>query len=471
MIHLLLLKWLTMKPAASLHGFQRPFFFAILTFDPMNSLTERDRRVIWHPYTQHKGYLPPIPIVKGKGSLLFDDNGNAYIDAISSWWVNIHGHAHPYIAEKIYQQALRLEHVIFTGFTHEPAVTLAERLLPLLPGNFSRIFYSDNGSTAVEVAIKMAIQYWSNQTGGDGQPAYPGKRNKILAFRHSYHGDTFGAMSVSERSVFTDAFRDYLFEVIFIDTPCAENIYELLHLVRQRGPEIACIIYEPLLQAAGGMRMYDAASLDALLTEIAQQGILTIADEVLTGFGRTGRLFAGEYLRHKADIICLSKGLTGGTMALGVTATTTPVFEAFLSDDKRKTLFHGHSFTANPLACATALASLDLLLREDCLQRIARIGQRHQEFLETLRSYPIVRHARMLGTVLAFELNTGDDGYINAIGPRLTRESLDTGIYLRPLGNTVYFMPPYCITEKEMDQVYDFLAHCLVRYSEEPVTS
>ncbi|HWB94012.1 MAG TPA: adenosylmethionine--8-amino-7-oxononanoate transaminase, partial [Puia sp.] len=373
----------------------------------MNSLTERDRRVIWHPYTQHKGYLPPIPIVKGKGSLLFDDNGNAYIDAISSWWVNIHGHAHPYIAEKIYQQALRLEHVIFTGFTHEPAVTLAERLLPLLPGNFSRIFYSDNGSTAVEVAIKMAIQYWSNQTGGDGQPAYPGKRNKILAFRHSYHGDTFGAMSVSERSVFTDAFRDYLFEVVFIDTPSPENIYELLHLVRQRGPEIACIIYEPLLQAAGGMRMYDAASLDAVLTEIAQQGILTIADEVLTGFGRTGRLFAGEYLHHKADIICLSKGLTGGTMALGVTATTTPVFEAFLSDDKRKTLFHGHSFTANPLACTTALASLDLLLQEDCLRRIARIGQRHQEFLETLRSYPIVRHARMLGTVLAFELNTG----------------------------------------------------------------
>ena len=430
---------------------------------PMNSLTERDRRVIWHPYTQHKGYLPPIPIVKGKDSLLFDDKGNAYIDAISSWWVNIHGHAHPYIAEKIYQQALNLEHVIFTGFTHEPAVSLAERLLPLLPGNFSRIFYSDNGSTAVEVAIKMAIQYWGNrQTGG---------RNKILAFRHSYHGDTFGAMSVSERSVFTDAFRDYLFEVVFIDTPTPENIYQLLHQIREQGPEIACIIYEPLLQAAGGMRMYDADSLDTLLTEIAQQGILTIADEVLTGFGRTGRLFAGEYLRHKADIICLSKGLTGGTMALGVTATTTPVFEAFLSDDKRKTLFHGHSFTANPIACSSALASLDLLLEEDCLQRIGRIGRKHEQFLETLRSWSIVRNARTLGTVLAFELNAGRDEYINAIGPRLTQEALDNGIYLRPLGNTVYFMPPYCITEKEMDQVYDFLVHCLVSYSEKPVTS
>jgi adenosylmethionine-8-amino-7-oxononanoate aminotransferase len=434
----------------------------------MISLTQRDRQVIWHPYTQHKGFLPPIPIVKGKGTLLFDDKGHAYIDAISSWWVNIHGHAHAHIAEKLYQQALQLEHVIFTGFTHEPAVTLAERLLPILPGDFSRIFYSDNGSTAVEVAIKMAIQYWGNRQ--DRDTTSP-RRNKILAFRHSYHGDTFGAMSVSERSVFTDAFRDYLFEVLFIDTPTPENIYDLLRLVREQAPEIACIIYEPLLQAAGGMRMYDAASLDQLLAEIAGHGILTIADEVLTGFGRTGKLFAGEYLRHKADIICLSKGLTGGTMALGVTATTTPIFEAFLSDDKRKTLFHGHSFTANPLACSAALASLDLLLDEDCLRRIDHITRRQEAFLETLGSYPVVRNPRSLGTVVAFELNAGRDEYINAIGPKLTQEALDAGIYLRPLGNTVYFMPPYCITEKEMDQVYDFLVHCLISYSQQPVTS
>jgi adenosylmethionine-8-amino-7-oxononanoate aminotransferase len=444
-------------------------FVAFLTFTVMNSLTERDRRVIWHPYTQHKGLLPPIPITKGKDTLLFDDKGNAYIDAISSWWVNIHGHAHPHIAENIYRQALQLEHVIFTGFTHEPAVTLAERLLPILPGNFSRVFYSDNGSTAVEVAIKMAIQYWGNRH--DREDGTVRRRNKILAFHHSYHGDTFGAMSVSERSVFTDAFRDYLFEVVFIDTPAPDNIYDLLHLVREQGPEIACIIYEPLLQAAGGMRMYDAASLDMLLTEIANQGILTIADEVLTGFGRTGKLFAGEYLHHKADIICLSKGLTGGTMALGVTATTTPIFEAFLSDDKRKTLFHGHSFTANPIACAAALASMDLLLDESCLRRIEHIAKRQEAFLETLKSYPIVRNARALGTVAAFELNAGRDEYINSIGPKLTQEALDAGIYLRPLGNTVYFMPPYCITEKEMDQVYDFLIHCLIRYSKDSLTS
>jgi adenosylmethionine-8-amino-7-oxononanoate aminotransferase len=420
------------------------------------SLTERDQQVIWHPYTQHKDLLPPIPVVQGKGSLLFDDKGKAYIDAISSWWVNIHGHGHPYIAEKIYEQARQLEHVIFTGFTHEPAVLLAERLLPLLPGDFSRVFYSDNGSTAVEVAIKMAIQYWSN--GG-------GQRTKILAFRHSYHGDTFGAMSVSERSVFTAPFRDYLFEVVFIDTPTPDNIAQIRSIVRQQAAEIACFIYEPLLQAAGGMRIYEAELLDELLDEIRQHDILCIADEVLTGFGRTGQLFAGKYLRHSADIICLSKGLTGGTMALGVTAATEKVFQAFLSDDKRKTLFHGHSFTANPLACSAALASLDLLLREECDWRLREITRRHQAFLEVLRPFPIVRNARSLGTILAFEINTGKDEYINAIGPAITREALDAGIYLRPLGNTVYIMPPYCLTEKEMDQVYEFLVHCVVRYS------
>src|SRR5258708_7147229 len=311
------------------------------------TLTERDRQVIWHPYTQHKNQLPPIAAVQGKGSLLFDEKGNSYIDAISSWWVTIHGHGHPYIAEKIYEQAKKLEQVIFTGFTHEPAVRLAERLLPILPGDFSKVFYSDNGSTAVEVAIKMAIQYWNNQEG-----ARP--RNKILAFRNSYHGDTFGAMSVSERSVFTASFQDYLFEVIFIDTPTAGNIQGLRSFIRQEGPGIACFLYEPLLQAAGGMRIYEAGLMDPLLDMVKSQDILCIADEVLTGFGRTGKLFAGEYLRNKADIICLSKGLTGGTMALGVTATTGKIFGAFLHDDKRTTLFTGHSSPPNPTSSSAA---------------------------------------------------------------------------------------------------------------------
>ena len=433
------------------------------TLPAFAGLTERDRRVIWHPYTQHKDLLPPIPILHGKGSLLFDDCGKSYIDAISSWWVNIHGHSHPYIAERLYKQALQLEHVIFTGFTHEPAVSLAERLLPLLPGDFSRIFYSDNGSTAVEVAIKMAIQYWRNKD--------MAARNKILAFRHSYHGDTFGAMSVSERSLFTDPFRDYLFDVIFIDTPTTENIGRLLAEVRDESPTIAAFIYEPLLQAAGGMRTYEAPLLDELLAGARNQGILCIADEVLTGFGRTGRYFAGEYLQQKADVICLSKGLTGGTMALGVTAATESLFDAFLSDDRRKTLFHGHSFTANPLACTAALASLDLLLNPDCIQNIRRLTTRNSAFLKVLETWPIVRNPRSIGTVLAFELNAGKDEYTNAIGPAITREAMDAGIYLRPLGNTVYIMPPYCTTEKEMDQVFDFLVHCLVKYSAQPVIS
>jgi len=414
------------------------------------SLTERDRQVIWHPYTQHKDAIPPIPVVRGKGSSLLDEKGNSYIDAVSSWWVNIHGHGHPYIAEKVYEQAKKLEHVIFTGFTHEPAVDLAERLLPLLPGDFSRVFYSDNGSTAVEVAIKMAIQYWKNQP-------LPGRRSKILAFRNSYHGDTFGAMSVSERSVFTASFQDYLFEVVFIDTPAADNIDHLLSLVDRHAEELACFIYEPLLQGAGGMRVYEAGLLDKLLSRVQERGILCIADEVLTGFGRTGKLFAGEYLSARADIICLSKGLTGGTMALGVTAATGRIFEAFLSDDKRKTLFHGHSFTANPLACAASLASLDLLLEPGCLEKIRAINEMHTKFAARIKSMEKVRNIRLLGTIIAFELNAGEDGYINTAAGDLTRAALAAGIYLRPLGNTVYIMPPYCITEEEMDQVYDFL--------------
>src|ERR1700676_2742494 len=249
-----------------------------------SSLSERDAKVIWHPYTQHRNPDLPIPIVKGNGALIYDEDGNEFIDAISSWWVNLHGHAHPYIAEKIYKQALALEHVIFTNFTHEPAVALAERLLRILPGKMAKIFYSDNGSTAVEVAIKMALQFWKNN-GGPG-------RNKILAFEHAYHGDTFGAMSVSGRGLFTDAFRDLLFDTIFIETPHAGNLEQIKSIIQPQESRIAAFIYEPLLQAAGGMRMYESKYMDELLAYVRSKQILCIADEVLTGFGRTGPLFA-----------------------------------------------------------------------------------------------------------------------------------------------------------------------------------
>ena len=417
------------------------------------SLAERDQQVIWHPFTQQKNRLPPVPIVKGGGTLLYAEDGSTFIDAISSWWVTLHGHAHPYIAEKIYQQALQLEQVIFAGFTHEPAVKLAERLLPILPGKFSRIFYSDNGSTSTEVALKMSIQYWWNK----GET----NRKKILAFKNAYHGDTFGAMSVSDRSVFTLAFHDFLFEVVFIDTPTPENINGIKTIIEEQAPEIAAFIYEPLVQGAGGMKMYDASLMDVVLNTVNQSNIICIADEVMTGFGRTGSLFASNYLQNKPDIICLSKGLTGGTMALGVTACNNRIFEAYVNDDKYKTFFHGHSFTANPLACTAALASLDLLEIEDCMVRIQHISESNKIFAEELHSYSQIKEIRTLGTILAFEITQGKDEYLNSISTTITQMVLKKGIYLRPLGNTVYIMPPYCITSSELQKTYEVIREVL----------
>ncbi|MEO5995305.1 MAG: adenosylmethionine--8-amino-7-oxononanoate transaminase [Chitinophagaceae bacterium] len=416
----------------------------------MQSLKDKDKLYIWHPFTSLTSAPDPIPIVKGEGIYLVDESGNRYIDAISSWWVNLHGHAHPYIAEKIYHQALQLEQVIFAGFTHRPAVTLAERLMPLLPGDFAKIFYSDNGSTSTEVAVKMGLQFWWNQS-----PNKFPKRTKILAFRNSYHGDTFGSMSVSDRSIFTLAFQDKLFDVIFIDTPTIENISDLKATILLHHEQIAAFIYEPLLQAAGGMKMCDASLMNELLGACQQNEIICIADEVMTGFGRTGKLFASEYMHFKPDIICLSKGLTGGTMALGVTACHQKIVDAFLGEDKMKTFFHGHSFTANPLACTAALASLDLLQKESCLQSIESICRDNQQFITELGNFSTVKNARSLGTVLAFDYISGDYDYLNSISQQITSYMLRKGIYLRPLGNTVYIMPPYCITSKELQILYN----------------
>lgn len=418
------------------------------------NLSERDDRVIWHPYTRQQDRLPAIPILRGNGAWLEDEQGKRYLDAISSWWVTLHGHAHPYIAEKLYQQALQLEQVIFTRFTHRPAVELAERLLPLLPGSFARIFYSDNGSTAVEVALKMALQYWWNR--GEGT-----KRNKVLCFRHAYHGDTFGAMSVSDRSVFTLAFQDKLFEVLFIDPPDAA------HAATYPIPweEIACFIYEPLLMGAGGMRIYPASELELLLQCCKQNDVLCIADEVLTGFGRTGTLFASERCPTAPDIICLSKGLTGGTLPLGITAASDRVYEAFLSDDHLKTLFHGHSFTANPLSCAAALASLDLLETQASKAAHEELCIAQERFAATLNASRPAANApyqakgiRAMGTLVALELEQGEDGYLNKLAPAITAMALERGIYLRPLGNTLYFLPPYCINAAERNKVYQFIS-------------
>ena len=439
------------------------------------TLQERDYQVIWHPFTQQKNRQAPVPIVKGKGTLLFDENGKQYIDAISSWWVTLHGHAHPYIAEKLYEQALQLEQVIFAGFTHEPAVALAERLLPILPNTFSKIFYSDNGSTSTEVALKMALQFWWNKRtndtwqskvdSGETPEASTRKRSKILAFTNSYHGDTFGAMSVSDRSVFTMAFHDKLFEVIFIDTPTTDNIEYLKATINKHSSEIAAFIYEPLVQGAGGMKMYGATLMDQLLEVVKQHQIICIADEVMTGFGRTGKLFASEYLINKPDIICLSKGLTGGTMALGVTACTDAIYQAFVNDDKLKTFFHGHSFTANPLACSTALASLDLFEQNNCYKTIAWLTEQNQNFANKLIAktpQKTIKNVRILGTILAFEIIGGKDEYLNNISTIITQKAMAAGVYIRPLGNTVYIMPPYCITQNELEKVYAVIENMIV---------
>ena len=420
------------------------------------NLLERDRKFVWHPFTQLKNLATPIAIKKAKGSLLYDENDNTYIDAVSSWWVNVHGHAHPYIAEKIYEQALQLEHIIFAGLTHEPAVNLAERLIKILPGDFSKIFFSDDGSTSTEVAIKMAIQYWWNERSTVNSQQST-ERTKLLAFKNSYHGDTFGAMSVSDRSVFTLAFHDLLFEVIFIDVPTTENISSTKKIIEEYADEIAAFIYEPLVQGAGGIKMYEAKMLDELLSFIKQKNIICIADEVMTGFGRTGKMFASEYMQNKPDIICMSKGLTGGTMALGATACTQKIYDAYVSDDAHKTFFHGHSFTANPIACSAANASLDLFSAEKSLEKVQFISNQNILFIKKLEQFKNIKNTRALGTILAFEITQGKDEYLNYISAYITQKALDKNVYLRPLGNTVYIMPPYCIREEELQKIFSVL--------------
>ncbi|MGK2862893.1 MAG: adenosylmethionine--8-amino-7-oxononanoate transaminase, partial [Chitinophagaceae bacterium] len=335
----------------------------------------------------------------------------------------------------------------------QPAIELAENLLTILPPNQSKIFYSDNGSTATEVAIKMAIQYWHN-TGL--------RKNKIIAFEHSYHGDTFGAMSISSRSTFTNPFEGLLFDVIHIPLPVAgqqeETIQFCLRVIEENKNEIAAFIFEPLVLGAGGMLMYEASVLNKLLKICKESSILTIADEVMTGFGRTGKYFACGYLNHNPDIICLSKGITGGTMALGVTSCTADIFNAFLSNDRAKTFFHGHSYTANPVACAAAIASFELLIKEECLQNIKRIEDLHLSFITKNRKNTFIKNLRSRGTILAMDFGTDEKtSYFNPLRDRLYAFFLKKGIILRPLGNTVYVMPPYCISNNDLQLIYSSL--------------
>jgi len=409
---------------------------------------------IWHPFTQGLTDKAPVHIEKAKGALLYGTEAREYIDGVSSWWVNLHGHCHPVIARAITEQAQKLDQVIFAGFTHTGAMEFARELLEFLPGDMSKIFFSDNGSTSIEVGIKMALQYWYNL----GE-----KKQTIVALEHSYHGDTFGSMSVSQRGAFNRPFSDLLFDVEFISSPGDLNqvdkakepdqVLREFQKIAETG-KVAAFIYEPLVQGAGGMLMYEPGVLDGLLELCRTHGIIAIADEVMTGFGRTGKFFAGQYLKHNPDIICLSKGITGGVLPMGATATNMRIYDAFLSGDRTKTFFHGHSYTGNALSIAAARASLGLL--KNSMPQIQNIEKRHKDFLPTLGALKNVQRARSRGTILAFDVVSNQEtSYFNSLRDRLYDGFLNRGVLLRPLGNVVYVMPPYCIEPAQLGKIYE----------------
>ncbi len=424
----------------------------------MSSWEEQDEAYIWHPFTPLKGMDQPLLIKKAEGVYLFTESDQKIIDAISSWWVNIHGHSHPYIAEVIHNQAKILEHVIFAGFTHKPAITLAKRLLEILPDNQSKVFFSDNGSTAVEVAIKMAFQYFHNQGI---------EKKRIIAIDGAYHGDTFGAMSVGERGPFSEPFNSYLFDVDFVDFPTPdreEEVWNHFQTLIQTG-EVAAFIFEPIVQGASGMRVYSKALLDKMIGLTQEYNAICIADEVMTGFGRLGTLFAADQLSNTPDIFCLSKGLTAGTMAMGVTTCTAEIQSAYRSSDLMKTFFHGHSFTANPITCAVANASLDLLLTEECESNRQRLNQRHTDFLERIKGHDMVRNPRVMGTIIAFELNTErETSYFNEARHHLYPYFISKGLLIRPLGNVIYLIPPYIISDEDLEFIYSTILTFLDEY-------
>jgi adenosylmethionine-8-amino-7-oxononanoate aminotransferase len=421
----------------------------------MKDLSKLDRELIWHPFTPLGEGNDSIVIRSAQGVYLETTDGRKIIDAISSWWVNLHGHSNPHIASAIYKQAKVLEHVIFAGFTHEPAIRLANNLKSILPGKISRIFFSDDGSTSVEVALKMAFQYWHNK----GEP-----RKKVIAIRGAYHGDTFGSMSVGERGIFTDPFKPFLFDVAFIEFPTADNEQTVLEHIRRilDSGDVAAFIFEPLVQGAAGMRMFSSQILNQLIKEVHERNVLCIADEVFTGFGRTGKMFACNYLTHAPDIICVSKGITGGTLPLGVTACSQHVSHAFESSDFSKTLFHGHSYTANPIACAAANASFELLTASGCQQAIRKISELHLSFVSRMSGHEKIKDIRSLGTILAAELHTGEESsYSNDLRKKIYPFFLERDILLRPLGNTIYILPPYVIEDSELDRIYSSIEEFL----------
>ena len=413
----------------------------------MKNLTERDKKHLWHPLTQHKLHSDMLGIVKAKGVILYDEDGGEYIDGIASWYTSMYGHCNDFILEKVQRQMVVLDQVVFSGFTHEPAIRLSEELIKILPPNQQKIFFSDNGSTATEVGIKMALQYHFNQGN---------KRKVLLAFEEGFHGDTFGAMSVSGLSVYNGPFEDYFIKVERILTPTKENVSDILLQLteRLRQNDIAGFIYEPLVQGAAAMKMHDAEGLNMILDLLKKHEVLLIADEVMTGFGKTGKNFASDHIPVNPDIICLSKALTAGLLPMGATSCTQQVYDAFYSSDISKGLFHGHTYTANPLACMAALAGIELLQSEQIQKDIRRVIKSHQEFGLKIKEHPKVAAIRQCGIIFALDLNIKMERY-GSLRDRLFNFFMEHGVFLRPLGNTIYILAPYVVTDSQLKQVYN----------------
>ncbi len=422
----------------------------------MTQLIKKDKMYVWHPFTQMQTADEPLEIIRAEKTLLFTADHKTYIDCNSSWWVNVHGHGHPHIGQAISEQFSLIDHVIFAGATHPKAVELAERIITISPENhFQKVFFSDNGSTAIEVALKMVFQFWHNKNK---------TKKRILALEGAYHGDTFGAMAIGQRGYFNEPFEHFFFDVDQLEFPTIENESTLLIQAEElfKTNDFAAIIVEPLIQGSAGMRTYSSKWLEKLVLLARKYNVLVIFDEVMTAWGRTGKLFAMNHMSELPDIVCLSKGLTGGVLPLGLTISTDEIYDAFLSDEKTKALLHGHSFTGNALACAAACASLDLFEREETWKRITSLCKSNLEFSKTLENHHKIEEIRLCGTILAIELKSIEGNtYFSGIRDIAYRYFLDNGLLIRPLGNVIFINPPYCITDTELELIYEKITQFL----------
>ncbi|MDF4203543.1 adenosylmethionine--8-amino-7-oxononanoate transaminase [Maribacter sp. SA7] len=413
----------------------------------VENLSSRDKKYLWHPLTQHKLGKPQLPITRAKGALLFDEEGKEYIDGIASWYTVMYGHANEDIISAMTQQMQKLDFVMFSGLTHEPAIELSEKLMEILPGNQAKIFFNDNGSTAIEAAIKMSLQYFHN----NGE-----KRDTLIAFEDGFHGDTFGAMSASGLSSYNGPFEEFLLKVVRIPVPQEDNLEEVKSMLSQilNENECAAFVFEPLVQGAAGMKFHSTEGLDALIGLCQKYEVLCIADEIMTGFGKTGKNFASDNLTNKPDVICLSKALTAGMFPLSITSCSQKIYDRFLSDEVHKGFFHAHTFSAHPLGCAAALAGIKLLNSPEILERRADIEKLHNSFADKIKDHEKVKDVRVKGVILAIDLNIETERYGN-LRDELYGFFLERGVLLRPLGNTVYVLPPFVITNQELQKVYD----------------